>query len=828
MRKVSGSVATVLFVLIVTLIPMLYGNLIVKRGGLLDDSLLNKEDPSYIMDKRAEALMARELETSDVVTLVMTFNPRISAKDLQRVQTLTDELKTAFPEYAILSLSVVPMYRDTGEELLNRPYIDDKVLEEISSDDSKLGEWRSEVARDPSVYGILIGRQFDYATVNMLLPRGFDEIATFRRIAGFLEQRDIPGYEWLFKGDIRPAEKYKGITVAGWATACGLMDAALTSDMMKLTSMGLMLAGMVLYFSLRSRRQALMAILVIVVCFIWTRGSIGLLQRLGFELYERVYVLLVYTAIIISGISFVERKLECYNEARGEFPDDSRGKIWKRTRRTVDGVIFITALTALVNFGALYQIGIRGILEVGIFSALGIGYLLFLVLWFLPALHMVMGGEAALGQSVRSSRVADMWDRFLQRVVTKCHEVLDPSSQNVFVYHKKAMLALSVTAALATTALLMIASDYAPFVHKDFQFLHVRTRPLDYLPGTIVHRASETLNREGSYGFDRLSVLALPKNEAGIHDPGFISRIDELKRRIGEMENVREVTAITDILSVISRESHGTALPQSESEIHDALRMIEWDLGPELKEQLWFDKGLILFVSFSADDSNKTGEIVDGILRLSRDAFPDLDVLPFGKFLTYPRSDRYIREGKPWNAVSSMWIVVVICASWIMWRHRSLRDSHSHFRLRPWSTGVAISVPFVLGSAVIVLVMILLRIPLDQATACITALAINAAIDFSLYMVADYQTAILSGKDLREALRYALPVKGKIIVIDILLNSLCFAPLMASRFIPVQRMGWIMIVMLMACGFGSLVLLPALLPWCVRNVDQGHMERMAP
>jgi predicted RND superfamily exporter protein len=184
--------------------------------------------------------------------------------------------------------------------------------------------------------------------------------------------------------------------------------------------------------------------------------------------------------------------------------------------------------------------------------------------------------------------------------------------------------------------------------------------------------------------------------------------------------------------------------------------------------------------------------------------------------MTYPQTDKYIREGKPWNVVSSQWIVVVVCAFWIIWRnHRFIHRDPQERRLRAWRTGLIISVPFVFASAVIVLVMVMLRVPLDQATACITALAINAAIDFSLYYVADYQTALLHGKDLRASLQYALLTKGRIIVIDIVLNVLCFAPLMTSTFIPVARMGWIMIVMLLACGFGSLVILPALLPWCV-------------
>ncbi len=932
MKRISGPMVSVLLVFAVTLVPMLYGNLVVKRGGILDDSLLNEKDPFYIMDKRAESLLDRGLKTSDAVTLVVPVRSPTFAADLRFVQTLGEDLKTAFPEYGVLSLSVVPKYRDNGEELLNSPYINDAVLREMAADASGLAEsqWRTEVVRDPSVYGILIGRNFDYAVVTLLLPRGFDEIAVFRRLAAFLEQRGIPWCEWFFKADIYPAGKYKDITVAGWAAACGLMDAALASDMVKLTSMGLLIAGVMLYFSLRSARQTLVAMITLAICLLWTRGSIGILQTLGVYVHERVYALLVYTAVIISGISFVERKFECYNEVRIGSPDCTCGQGWAATRGIVDGVIWITAINALANFGTLYQIGIRGILEVGALSALGIVYLLLLVLWFLPALHTLTGGEAvssgvgadsvgagcietgdaetreagvdsggtrgprsartcgpsrqsverlrAVG-SLRPNRAADAWDRFLQRIVAACHLALDPDGRKPFQYSGKAMLAISFTAVPTVAAALMIASDHAPFVKKDFQFLHIRTRPLDYLPDTIVYRASEILNRQGNYGFDRIPVLVMPANrpggvERGVEDPAFVARVDELARRIREIENVREVSSVVDTVKMISRESHGTPLPRTVGEIHDALQMIEWDLGPKIKEHFWYDEGVILFVSFSADDSNGAGDIVNSIIGLSRDAFADLDVLPFGKLLTYPRIDRYIREGKPWNAVSSLWMVAVICAGWIVRRNRSLQraslsslpdhaghtmdrrspdrltsSSVSHTdhrspdrasrssgsppdlssrhslhnpRLSPWRTGIAISITFVFGSAVVVLVMILLRIPLDQATACITALAINAAIDFSLYMVADYQSALLASGDPREALRYALPVKGKIIVIDVLLNSLCFAPLMTSRFIPVERMGGIMIVMLIACGCGALVLLPALLPWCVRNSGQSR------
>jgi predicted RND superfamily exporter protein len=116
--------------------------------------------------------------------------------------------------------------------------------------------------------------------------------------------------------------------------------------------------------------------------------------------------------------------------------------------------------------------------------------------------------------------------------------------------------------------------------------------------------------------------------------------------------------------------------------------------------------------------------------------------------------------------------------------------------------------------------MAFLRIPLDQATACTTALAINASVDFGIYLVADYQTALRNGHDLDGALYYALADRGRIITVDIVLNAICFAPLMLSSFLPVARLGWLVIVMLIACGVGALLIMPALLPWCVRGRGQ--------
>jgi predicted RND superfamily exporter protein len=367
----------------------------------------------------------------------------------------------------------------------------------------------------------------------------------------------------------------------------------------------------------------------------------------------------------------------------------------------------------------------------------------------------------------------------------------------------------------------LVTVDYLPGFGKEFQFLEIKTSALEYIRKTVVYKASEILNQPGNYGFDRISVLVIPKKqgaEPAIYSPEFLQRVEAYSKRLAQTPDVRQVNSILDTMKVVARESYKRDMPADSRQAHDILQTIEWDIGPLVKEQLWFDRGIALFASTAKDDTRVLAAISENMTALAAREFPDLEVLPFGKMAIYPQADTYIREGKPINILTSQWMVVLAIVPWIIWRNRRSR----HIRqMYGWRTGLVANIPFVFASGAIVLVMIAMRVPLDQATACITALAINAAVDFGLYLAADFQTAIMKGQEVRDSVRFALVDRGKVIVMDIVLNALCFVPLMLSTFQPVMRLGWIMIVMLVACGFGALVIMPALLPWCVRSQNEG-------
>jgi hypothetical protein len=327
------------------------------------------------------------------------------------------------------------------------------------------------------------------------------------------------------------------------------------------------------------------------------------------------------------------------------------------------------------------------------------------------------------------------------------------------------------------------------------------------------------------YGFDRAKFLirAAPgkHDRPVIYQPSFLKKVDELQKTLANDlvldSRVRYIHSVVDMASVVSRENYGHRLPQTKREAVDSFRLLRSELGMRGQEQLWCRQGLVMYVSTSATDSNNMATIVNRVLETAEKEFPGLRVDTFGKVAMYARADKYLRERKPVNAGTQLFWIFLFTSIWMGIRHWRFSRKEQKYYLSSWRSGLAISLPFIFASAMIAGVMIVFRIPLDQATACITALTVNAAIDFSLYVVADYQAGLLAGGDWTDAVRYAVLTRGRMVLVDVAINAACFAPLLLSPFIPIARLGWMMVVMLVFCGIGAMIILPAVLPLAVRR-----------
>lgn len=795
-------------------------NLRVPSAGIVQDALLD-HDNRY--DRWAQqAQVYKGINKGDTLSFVLSFPQGVDAAALAQITRMSEEVRRLFPEGAVWSLASNAVdYRVEQGELQSRPYLSPQLFDaqQRLRPGFDLGQWRRSVSEDESVYGTLIGRNFDYAQIFVFLPENYSEQGVVDRVAQYLEQRPISQLEWLLtKGDIHPAPAYANVSLGGWSVARGLMHYALISDVMFYSTTGLLIATLAAVFSLGSWRQALQVTGVIFVSFVLVRGSIPLLADLGVQfygqpVYERVYFLLVLSALIVSGISFNVRAFESFNEIWAEHPELDRATIWRLTA-PMSVKLNVVAAIAFLNFATLPQIGIRGILEVGVLSALGIVIQRVLVVSLLPALHIVVGG---LPNEARSSRFAPWfaaYGRFIDALPRRSGRWLLSMDSR-----RSLLVSLAITGSAIAAAAVVVVHDMS----SPNKWIQVQERPIDYLPGTIVDRGRAVLNQDGGAGFARLSYLLRPRpaeaEQTVSEDPAFLARAQAFSQRVAQLDGAMPVRSIIDKLSQVSLRSPevGTPLPSSRQQAHELFQLMRWDMdGPRLADNFWNKDGIVLYAAHAADNSRSLREFADATMHLAATEFPDLEVLPFGRLHTYHQTDEYISQGKPLNVLSSFPLVVLICAGWLCWHNRRRAKAPPRARLHPLWTALAISLPFLFAYALIVVLMALLQLPLDQATACATALGINAAIDFDIYVVDDFMQALQRGSSPDEALQQALCERGRVTLIDAKLNAICFSFLMLSPFLPIQRLGLLMIVMLAACAFGALVLMTGVLRSCVR------------
>lgn len=123
--------------------------------------------------------------------------------------------------------------------------------------------------------------------------------------------------------------------------------------------------------------------------------------------------------------------------------------------------------------------------------------------------------------------------------------------------------------------------------------------------------------------------------------------------------------------------------------------------------------------------------------------------------------------------------------------------------------------------------MWLLEVPLSMSSAPITELTINAANDLGLILLAAYALQLHQSEP-KDTLKKTLATTGKRVFIDCGLNCIAFLPLwVLSWFIPVQQVGWIMLLMLVSCAGASVCIMPKLLLLVTKQKKKEEMYEEA-
>ncbi|MBI2459589.1 MAG: hypothetical protein HYV53_03500 [Parcubacteria group bacterium] len=811
---------------------MLYGNYLTPEKTVVPKgAVMNHNNPVRQMDDRVAEKKKEGFRPDEPMVVTQKFSQGIkSIQDLKAILDLNNFIKQEFGRLGLdsnrlASPATMPRFVDQGNELTGDYYVNPAMF---NDPEFKVEAWKKWVKEDPSVYGIFISRDFKTAFFRFYVEDDAEEKKVVWKMKSALEQKNFGWIDRFIEIDIRPKDKNLG--VLGWIIGRWVIGQVSIINILTITTGAALLTITGFHRALGSWSQAVVSLIMFFSAIIWTRGAVGFLALAGSSVGESPYLLFSYAICILQGVSFSLQKFTAYNRLikQGFSPAEA----WQRTRgiRGINPLISLLAGISIGSFVSLWNsFGVEPIADMAIASSIGLSTLWVFSFYLLPALHMWLETKKEMFQKMGEKL------RFLKPILWLLIKIEQGFGYIFVEIPLKGILRINIflladkniaASATAVVCLLVGLTGWAFYeiVWPNRNLLSL-SHPLDFIPDSLPEKTSQELNQEGQIGFEGLNFLLEPKwrQSEGIYDPRFLSMASKIKAGVANFPKeigAREISTVVDGVARIARQSLHKPLPETEQEAGFIFEQIQNKLKPVMQGIMFFHNGLRLTVTCAADNSNDMARLRDAVIGYARKNFPTIRINAFGRANAYPEMDQEIRQGKPSNIGQDELLGLFIFLAWLLIAKRK-KDKNLPV-VRPWRGAVVMNIPMWFATVVLALIMVYGQIPLDLANAVISAFSINATSDFSFHLLKAFLEALSDGKNRRQAIAEVIRHDSRTIVEDWFLNNRIFFPLylFCLSFIPIQRIGIMMLLMLTLCLIGILILVPPLLVLAVKERSQ--------
>jgi len=768
------------------------------RGGILDDALPMGDS---IRDMADEARAEKNFNAAEAAFIILKLPPG-DPGGIKRVEEFSKKLKDL--RRTVISLSTVKRYQVTeDEEVSGISYLSPKLA---PGNDT----WKKLVESDPSVFQVLVGPDWSWTALGVVLDPGYQEIPEAWKITAFVEGHEGPYSLWdrLFKADIKPA--FAEMSVTGWVMIRWMIDQCLNRDMIFLPTIGIFIALVIFTYALQSFRQASLATLVCVAGVIQFQLALVYLIHAFVPTFSlRVYSLLALANIIVQGTSFGLHKFGAFREIKAETSQER----FVRTLH-VDRTIALIGIIGVIAFLLLRTYQVWQLEELGYQAAMGVVLAYVSATVFLPCVYLTLEHFWKPERKISFKEIQFAWygrfDWMLPSPKTACWVILGSVAIIVIVFGY---------------GFVRVGTKPVEYVEhtevgKTFHFLRDRKSATDIFPFLV----RQTTTQSKPFWSDMPFLHDAWDFEKSLRDGRF--SMWQKEHHISPVE-LFGVSSILVKVSEISQAEIGTEMPENADQAADIFEiMLPDSIERDLRQWLWSTRVIRLNLGVNGNASQELRAILDSILPYAAERYPNLRVTPFGKIATFPNIDGYIGSGVAQNFVMSFLLVAVIAGIWLKIRYQLSM-------LKTVLSGVVLASPFVIGTAAIALLMLILGMDLSMSTVPIADLAVSAGNDFSIYMAASFFSYLAMGMEREEARHRAVHHTGSLVFTDCVLNACAFLPLLFSQFEPVRELGGLMVAMLFVCYYGSGFIVPSLLTQVMKDsllhqqpleVDHVHQE----
>lgn len=448
--------------------------------------------------------------------------------------------------------------------------------------------------------------------------------------------------------------------------------------------------------------------------------------------------------------------------------------------------ILMTSVTTAASLAAFSFSDIAPVAYLGMFSALGVGYLLILTLVFLPALISLLP------------------------IKTKQHTVDEkPMLLDRFV-HNMGVFSITYPKAIVSVAALIIVVSIT--LASTMQFSH---NPLHWFAAdNEVRINTETIDRELK-GSISIEVILDTKKENGVYEPEFLNTIEKVTEEIytykGENYFIGKIISINDVIKEINKALNENKqseyrIPQDKDLIAQEFLLFENSGSDDLEEIVdsQFSKTR-LSIKAPWVDSVEYVDLMDKLDILLTDAFKGTAIVTITG--TLPILSDTITKSIQSSIESYIIAFGVIVILMIIFLGSFKQGLLSMF---PNLTPIIIGIAF----------MVVLDMPLDMFTILIGAIAIGMVVDDTIHFMHNFSRYYSQTNDVDEAVMLTINSTGRAIFITSIVLSSGFFVFMFASMTNLYNFGLITGVIVLVAMVSDLILVGAMMKLLIKPQPQ--------
>ncbi len=522
----------------------------------------------------------------------------------------------------------------------------------------------------------------------------------------------------------------------------------------------LILIFIVLYVIFRSLPFIALSMSVVFVSLVWTMATLYL-ERGSMNNFTTI----IPPLIIILSIAY---SIHLLSEYRKECASSNAKKAISSTVKKVLAPCFLSSITDIVGFASLSISKIPAMKDLGIVSAIGIGFAFIITFSLLPAILTLYPVYNS-----RSTPKLLPINKILIRIAD-------------FSAHHKIIILFS------SIMIIILSLFFATKIKVETNLMEFFKKKSPFYQDTLF------MEKELSGGTQILEISLKAKEIDTFKDPELLRRIERLQIFLTTLPRVDKITSLVDYLKRTNQAFHNSnpeyyCLPDSRPLVAQYLLLFNYkDLKPFIDTDY---KWASIQVRLSENSSAKIKILIEKTDKYLKQNFPDLETHITG----VPALEVATIDNMVNSQISSLPLAMLTIFALIFILFRSI------------PVGLISIAPNVFPLIVNFGLMGLLGISLNTSTATISAIAIGIIVDDTIHLLHGFEERIKLHGNYEKAMYETIEMKGEAIFSTAVILFFGFGILVFSNFIPIIQFGFLTAFIMFSGSLVELIITPALL-----------------